>query len=113
MIKPLKCCGGFKMLQAIQPRVPPITNVIAILTGINHLQNRRRTCVEHHWDEGSGLKMWSADEVPSGDLGDGDPGVEPDLVPSRREDHLSSPKCGCSLISANVQPDLGIVPVRW
>ncbi|ONM26956.1 hypothetical protein ZEAMMB73_Zm00001d007498 [Zea mays] len=56
--------------------------------------------------------MWSADEVPSGDLGNGDPGVEPDLVPSRREDHLSSPKCGCSLISASVQPDLGIVPAE-
>jgi hypothetical protein len=45
MIKPLKCCGGFNMLQAIQPRVPPIMNVVAILTGTNHLQNRRRTCV--------------------------------------------------------------------
>jgi hypothetical protein len=33
MIKPLKCCSGFKMLQAIQPRVPPIMNVIAIFVG--------------------------------------------------------------------------------
>jgi len=45
MIKPLKCCGGFKMLQAIQPRVPPIMNVIPILTGINHLKNRRRVFI--------------------------------------------------------------------
>jgi hypothetical protein len=42
MIRPLKCCGGFKMLHAIQPRMPPIMNVIAILTGINHLKNGRR-----------------------------------------------------------------------
>jgi hypothetical protein len=46
MIKPLKCCGGFNMLQAIQPRVPPIMNVIAILTGTNHLQTEGvRACV--------------------------------------------------------------------
>jgi hypothetical protein len=38
IIKPLKCCGGFKMLHAIQPKMPPATNVIAILTGINHLR---------------------------------------------------------------------------
>ena len=43
MIRPLKCCGGFRMLHAIQPRTPPTMNVIAILTGINHLKKRRRT----------------------------------------------------------------------
>lgn len=37
MIKPRKCCGGFKILHAIQPRMLPAKNVIAILTGINHL----------------------------------------------------------------------------
>jgi hypothetical protein len=42
MIRPLKCCGGFNMLHAIQPRDPPIKNVIAILTGINHLNNGMR-----------------------------------------------------------------------
>lgn len=37
MIIPLKCCGGFKILHAIQPRVPPAMNVIPMLIGINHL----------------------------------------------------------------------------
>ena len=37
MIRPRKCCGGFRILHAIQPRMLPTRNVIPMLTGMNHL----------------------------------------------------------------------------
>lgn len=36
--RPSRCLGGLRILTTIQPRIPPIRNVIPRLTGINHLE---------------------------------------------------------------------------